>query len=176
MRVLKILVMACVTLLSLTSCISEGGDDYQAPVMLDPGTDAPDFTIDTDGEGGGYALSSLRGRYVFLEFWASWCPDCQSVTDRVTHLHDTYASESLVFLGVSFDHTREELLDYATAHGMDWAHQWEPAGMSGSSVAQAYGVRWIPTFYLIDPEGKVVKGSVEIGEMETLLHDMSDRF
>lgn len=175
-RTIKILLMAWATLLSLTSCISGGDEDYQAPPMMEKGTEAPDFTISTAGEGEAYTLSSLRGKYVFLEFWASWCPDCQSVTSRVTYLFDTYASDNLVFLGVSFDHTQEELQTYATEHGMDWPHQWEPLGMKGSSIAQAYNVQWIPTFYLIDPSGKIVKGSVEVGEMETLLHDMAEDF
>lgn len=166
----------CVMLLMVTSCVSGESEDFVTPAMMEAGTEAPDFTITTAEHPEGFTLSSLRGKYVFLEFWASWCPDCRKVNDRVKALHATYESDKLVFVGVSFDRTYEALTEYMAAQQMTWIQQWEAKGMKESPVSIAYGIKWIPTFYLIDPEGKVVKGSIEVGDMETLLKDMSAQF
>ncbi len=158
--------------LLMMSCTSGGDDDTVSSSMLETGTKAPDFLIVTTDQPDGFLLSSLQGQYVFIEFWASWCPDCQSVTDDVVALYNTYASDNLVFLGVSFDRTEEAWQTYISEQGMNWLQHWEEDGMSASEVSIAYNIKWIPTFYLIDPQGKIVKGSIEISDMEDTLKEM----
>lgn len=162
-------VIICMMLLTVMACVSGESEDYVAPSLMEEGTEAPDFLIKTAEQPDGFLLSSLRGKYVFVEFWASWCPDCRKVTEKMKNLYDTYASDKLVFLGVSFDRTEEAWNTYITEQGLNWIQHWEQDGMSASAVSTAYNIKWIPTFYLIDPEGKVVKGSIEISDMENTL-------
>ncbi len=165
--------LICMMLLSVMACVSEESEDYVAPTLMEAGTEAPDFLIKTADQPEGFLLSSLRGKYVFVEFWASWCPDCRKVTETMKNLYATYASDNLVFVGVSFDRTADAWNTYVSEQGLDWIQHWEQDGMRKSAVATAYNIKWIPTFYLLDPEGKVVKGAIEISEMEQALQEIA---
>ena len=77
-------------LLCMASCTVGGdGDNEYGKGMLEEGTIAPDFMIYTDSRPEGFALSSLRGQYVLIEFWASWCPDCQKETENMKQMYAT---------------------------------------------------------------------------------------
>lgn len=81
-------------LLCMASCTVGGDDDNEyGKGMLEEGTIAPDFMIYTDSRPEGFALSSLRGQYVLIEFWASWCPDCQKETENMKQMYATYAPQ-----------------------------------------------------------------------------------
>ena len=176
MRRMKKIVIVCMMLLVVMSCVSGESEDYVTPSLMEVGTEAPDFLIKTTDQPDGFLLSSLQGKYVFIEFWASWCPDCRKVTENMKTLYNTYASDKLVFLGVSFDRTEDAWTTYISEQGLDWLQHWEEDGMSASAVSIAYNIKWIPTFYLLDPEGKVVKGSIEISDMESTLEEMAEEF
>ncbi len=157
-------------LLCLTSCTTGGDDDnVYGKGMLEEGTPAPDFMIYTDSRPEGFALSSLRGQYVLIEFWASWCPDCQKETENMKKMYATYAPRGVVFVGVSFDTDRDEWQQYISENGMNWIQFSELKPWKESSISTAYNVRWIPTLYLIDKDGRVVLGTVNVSEMNSRL-------
>ena len=154
----------------LASCTIGGdGESEYGTGLLERGTPAPDFAINAGGHPDGLRLSSLRGGYVLIEFWASWCPDCRSVTVEVKDIYDTYSPEGLTLVGVSFDEDAEEWLEYVDANGLAWMQHREEKPWRESAVAAEYNIRWIPTFYLIAPDGTVDFATVDIGELREAL-------
>lgn len=157
-------------LLCMASCTVGGDDDNEyGKGMLEEGTIAPDFMIYTDSRPEGFALSSLRGQYVLIEFWASWCPDCQKETENMKQMYATYAPQGVVFVGVSFDTDRDQWQQYISENGLSWIQFCELKPWKESSISTAYNVRWIPTLYLIDKDGRVVLGTVSVAEMSSRL-------
>lgn len=158
----------------LSACtFGDGGENYYGKGLLEKGTMAPDFVIYTDDKPDGFTLSSLRGGYVLLEFWASWCSDCQAATPELVSLYNEYAPKGLTVVGVSFDEDADDWRAYISEHGMYWIHYCELKPWSESTISAAYNVKWIPTLYLIDPDGKVDFATVTVSEMDKVL---SERF
>ncbi len=149
--------------------IDGDSDDYYGTGLLQEGVAAPDFIIRTDSFPDGFALSELRGRYVVLEFWASWCPDCQAATPAMLDLYNTFSSEDILFVGFSFDTDEEEWRTYVNDNRMNWIQCCELTPWKESAVAEAYNVNWIPTLYLIDKDGNVAFATVTLSEMKEKL-------
>ena len=75
-----------------TATAAQDADSLYAKGLLQPGTEAPDFTLPSP-DGSRHSLSSLRGSYVVLDFWASWCPDCRKDIPEMKRLHAEWARE-----------------------------------------------------------------------------------
>jgi thiol-disulfide isomerase/thioredoxin len=128
--------------------------------MLRPGTRAPDFTLKTLA-GKPVSLSGLRGRVVLLDFWASWCPPCRLSMPHAQALSDALGGKGLTVVSVNSWDTRAGMQAFLKAHpeytttllfdDAPTAH-----GHREKSVAsRLYGVRGIPTLYLLDKAGRV---------------------
>ncbi|MBR1469443.1 MAG: redoxin domain-containing protein [Prevotella sp.] len=141
-------------------------DSLYAQSMLHNGIEAPDFVIDSTSNS---RLKDLRGRFVVLHFWASWCPDCRRDTPEMNRLHEEFASDSLVFIHVSFDTDRDRWINYYTENQMDGLHFCEMTKMKDSPIAQAYGIKWIPSMYVLNTEGKVILATVQIEKLRKRL-------
>ena len=143
-------------------------DTEYAVNLLKPGTQAPDFTLE-DINGKPVTLSSFRGREVVLVFWASWCPDCRAEVPQLKALQAQANPEEVAFVSVSFDRTLEALQTYVSENYLSGVQLFDPAGKKDSKVAESYGVKWIPSLYLLDKDGKVVLGTVMIDKIENAL-------
>ena len=149
-------------------------DDKYAVELLKPGTQAPDLCWKT-AEGKDFKLSELRGQYVVLDFWASWCPDCRKDAPNMKRMYEQFRHQGVAFVGVSFD-TDAELWKKAVAkYELNYTQVCELKRMRESQTAQEFGVKWIPSMYLIDPNGKVVFGTVLSYKIERALYEMTDK-
>lgn len=163
-------------MLCLNSCVldakeSQDTSQYDSQ-LLQPGDAAADFTIVNDDYPEGLAFSSFRGKYVVLEFWASWCPDCRKITPTMVELNKVYASDSLVFVGVSFDTDKATWQNYVKNNGMTWIQYSElKKWKKETSVDVPYKVQWIPTMYLIGKDGKIVLGTVDENKLKAALEE-----
>ena len=140
--------------------------------LLAVGTEAPDFSLPTvDGEAT-IALSDYTGRYLVIDFWASWCPDCRKANPRMVDLYWRYKDEpiGIDFLGVSFDTDREACLKAVEKDGITWPQVSELKKWKETEISKLYGIRWIPTVYVIDNAGKVLYAGSDLDELEELLH------
>lgn len=141
------------------SAQAEDPDAKYATNLLKPGTDAPDFSLAMP-QGDMVSLSSLRGHYVVLDFWASWCPDCRKDAPEIVRLYKEYKSRGVEFLGVSFDTDKAAWTAALEKLGIEYTQVSELKKWKTTEVSKAYAVQWIPSIYLIDPQGKVVLGTV----------------
>jgi peroxiredoxin len=119
------------------------------------GVVAPDFEA-TTLNGKPFKLSDLRGKLVFLDFWATWCAPCVAELPNVKKIHEKFAARGLTVVSISFDRDAETARKFAADKQMNWAQVWAEKADKGP-IADLYGVGGIPATFLIGPDGKVVE-------------------
>lgn len=134
------------------------------------GSPAPDFTQATP-EGESMALSELRGQYVLIDFWASWCGPCRKENPNVVRLYEKYKEAGFTILGVSLDKNRERWLQAIEKDGLGWHHVSDLKGWS-NAVAQDYNIRSIPRTLLLDPEGNIIAKDLRGPSLERKLDEL----
>ncbi len=167
--------LASMLLCVLMSVAGMAGDagPLHAAGLLPAGSEAPDFTLCTM-DGREFSLSSLRGGYVVLDFWASWCPDCRRDVPAMKRLNGLYGHVA-TFVGVSFDERREAWESYVTKSGMGWLQVSELRPWKETEVSRLYGIEWIPSMVLVDPRGMVILSTVTIDELEAKLKELTEQ-
>lgn len=118
------------------------------------GCPAPDFTL-PDTAGVDVSLSAFKGKYVLLDFWASWCPPCRKENPNVVEAFRKFKDKNFTIVGISLDKSREAWLKAIAHDQLTWTHvsdlkYWD------ADIAALYGVRAIPSNVLINPEGIIV--------------------
>ena len=125
----------------------------KAMEKLAPGNPAPDFTLN-DINGKPLALSSLRGKYVIIDFWGSWCGWCIKGMPEMKKYYEKYKGK-LEILGVDCNDTEEKWKAAVEKHQLPWKHVYNPR--SNREVLTKYAVSGFPTKVLVDPKGNIVK-------------------
>jgi peroxiredoxin len=113
---------------------------------------APDFTLENIN-GDQIPLSSLRGKIVMINFWATWCPPCKEEMPSLNTLHAHMKSKGLEILAVSADKTFSAIKKYVAEHDFDFQILWD----EDQSVMRTYKVFSLPTTFLIDRNSTIVK-------------------
>ena len=131
------------------------------------GTDALDFT-QNDVEGKPVALSSFKGKYVLLDFWASWCKPCRMENPNVVKVYNKFKDKNFTVLGVSLDQSKDAWVKAIQTDKLAWNHvsdlqQWNNA------AAQMYHIQSIPGNFLIDPNGKIIARDLRGEDLEKKL-------
>jgi len=129
---------------------------YIAQVIADAqrtpiGSKVPDFT-QTDTAGNPVSLSSFRGKYVLVDFWASWCRPCRAENPNVVANYDKYKDKNFTVLSVSLDQAKPAWLDAIKMDGLAWTNVSDLHGWS-NAVAQQFGIINIPQNILVAPDG-----------------------
>ncbi len=143
----------------------------QAGILLEQGEAAPELSYkDTDGEV--INLSSLRGKYVLIDFWASWCGPCRRENPSVVKLYNKYKDKGFDIYSVSLDQQKERWVQAIEQDGLVWEnHVSDLKGWSSAAAAQ-YGVRSIPFTVLIDKEGNIIETNLRGAALETKLEEL----
>ncbi|UOB17946.1 TlpA disulfide reductase family protein [Abyssalbus ytuae] len=115
---------------------------------------APDFS-QSDENGSLVKLSDYRGKYVLLDFWASWCRPCRAENPNLVKAYEKYNAKGFEILAVSLDTKKEAWLKAIKQENLPWAHVSDLKGFK-NEVAILYDVQSIPKNLLIDPKGKIV--------------------
>jgi peroxiredoxin len=121
-----------------------------APELAGTADDGSAFTL-SDLDGTPVRLADLRGRAVWLNFWASWCPPCQSETPTLRAMDKKYRDRGLSLIAIQVQQTVDEGRSYAARYGLDYTIG---ADVS-AAVFRTYRVYALPTQFLIDPDGVI---------------------
>ncbi len=124
---------------------------------IQPGKPAPDFTL-TDINGNGLSLSSLRGKYVVLDFWGSWCGWCIKGIPEMKEAYAKYAGK-MEILGIDCNDSDEAWRKAVEEYEIPWLHVYNP---KDSGLTETYAIEGYPTKIVVDPEGNIAK--VVVGE------------
>jgi len=134
---------------------------------------APDFTLN-NFDGNSFTLSSLRGKYVLIDFWASWCQPCMMELPNVIEQYNTYKDKGFEIVGVSLDRDREAWINTVKGRQMVWLNGWDMEGEEQGAVANLYGVTGIPHTVLLDKEGKIIEKNLRGPALKAKLAELMD--
>lgn len=140
---------------------------FNTEAKLMEGAIAPDFTLKTPN-GEDLSLSSLRGKVVLIDFWASWCGPCRRENPNVRKLYRRFHYKGFEILGVSLDNDGNRWKGAIQADSLTWPHVSDLRGWQ-SSAAQLYQVSSIPQTYLIDKDGRIMAKGLRGPELEMVL-------
>ncbi|WP_448701459.1 redoxin domain-containing protein [Mucilaginibacter sp. AW1-3] len=155
---------------------TEGGVSFKQ--MLDIakttaiGSIAPDFT-QADTSGKPVTLSSLRGKYVLIDFWASWCGPCRQENPNVVRVYNQYKAKNFTVLGVSLDREdgKAAWLKAIKDDGLTWT-QVSDLKYWANQAGVLYKVNSIPQNYLLDPTGKIIAKNLRGADLEAKLAEV----
>ena len=144
----------------LTTRVQNGMFGQQLKTTIDRGrvgrvgTPAIDFT-QNDATGKPVSLSSFKGKYVLVDFWASWCGPCRMENPNVVKTYQKYKDKNFTVLGVSLDRSKDPWLKAIQDDKLAWT-QVSDLKFWSNEVARAYGIESIPQNFLIDPKGVII--------------------
>ena len=145
---------------------------YNEYVANNSGTrEAPELAL-PNPDGKEIRLSSLRGNYVLIDFWASWCAPCRAENPNVVKTYAKYKSKGFTILSVSLDNDKEKWKKAIKDDGLVWPNHISDLKQWDSPIPQLYGFNGIPHTVLVNPEGKIVATGLRGPALEQKLEEV----
>ncbi len=136
------------------------------------GKEAPDFTLPS-ANGDSISLSSLKGKVLLVDFWASWCGPCRAENPNVVKIYADYKDKGFDILGVSLDNDKAAWLKAIEDDHLTWNHVSDLQGWK-NAAAQLYAVSSIPHTVLIGKDGKIIANDLRGDELRAKIAELLD--
>ena len=162
MKKLLLVIAAFAALVSCKNAVKDADSEY-AVDMFKKGEVLPAFSLE-DRSGVVRTQEDYAGKYVVYDFWATWCPDCREDIPAMKDLYAKYG-DKVTFVGISFDTDPEKLDAFVAENGIGWTQLSDFVTKKESKVADDFRVKWIPSMYLVGPDGKVMLGTVMVSKL-----------
>ncbi len=150
--------MVVATLLALATACSNGGTAGGANTSASVGKAAPDWSDPLVGGTGSLTMAQLRGRPVFMDFFATWCPPCNAEAPMVNAAFKMYGPQGLQVVGVDVQENAQKAKQFVDQHQLTY-----PAVVDSGTLSDQYHINGMPVGVFIDKTGVVKK--IEIGEL-----------
>ncbi|WP_198139876.1 TlpA disulfide reductase family protein [Pedobacter sp. BAL39] len=137
-----------------TKRYQEVNDKVSISKRLAIGQPALNFT-QTDDKGKMVSFADVKGKYILIDFWASWCGPCRTEYPFLKRAYTKYKDKNLEIIGVSIDDDKSAWLNAIKSNGFQWIQLSDMKGRE-NAIAKMYGISAIPQSFLIDPQGKII--------------------
>ena len=125
------------------------------PAVADPDTSKPLDLKFTAVDGTKVDLSTMKGKVVLVDFWATWCPPCRGEVPNVVATYKKYHDKGFEIVGVSLDQDKDALLSFTKEHDMVWPQYFDGQGWD-NAVSKNFGIDAIPAMWLVGKDGKLI--------------------
>lgn len=140
---------------------------YKAPAFSE-GQKAPDFVGYLEN-GDSIRLSDFEGKYVLLDFWASWCGPCRRKNPELVRIYERHKTQAFTIISVGLEARKAPWLQAIAQDGLRWPYHISDIQRMDDHVARLYSVREIPTTYLLSPDRQVIGVNLDFESMDALL-------
>lgn len=141
-----------------------------APKLIAPGKAAPNFS-QRDTLYRMVSLKDFRGKYVLLDFWASWCAPCRAENPNLVKTFNRYKGKNFTILGISLDNNRSKWIEAINKDSLTWTHI-SDLKFWDNSIVKKYAIESVPSNILLDPKGKIVAINLRGGDLEKTLAEI----